>query len=69
MLAGNGSFVVDITTGGIDEQADMIAVYALPLAFIPPVALGANPIFARRLDVDGCLFVPGGSAPGVWIGG
>ena len=39
-LSRDGSFVVDITTGGIDELADKIAVFALPAGFQVPAALG-----------------------------
>ncbi len=36
----DGSFVCDITTGGIDEQATRIRAYLLPKGYIPPLARG-----------------------------
>lgn len=37
----DGSWVCDITTGGIDEQADAIAAFVIPKGSEVPVALGA----------------------------
>lgn len=37
----DGSFRIDITTGGIDEQATMISVYAVPRSFEQPCLRGA----------------------------
>jgi len=35
-LAADGSFAVDITTGGQDEQATDIAAFLLPAEYYPP---------------------------------
>jgi len=37
----DGTWVCDITTGGIDAQADAIAAFVIPLARQVPIALGA----------------------------
>jgi hypothetical protein len=41
MIRNDGSFVVDITTGGFDPQADGIAVYLIPKNYSPPILLGS----------------------------
>ena len=38
----DGTWVCDITTGGIDEQADAIAAFVIPRGSDVPVALGAT---------------------------
>ncbi|HJN73004.1 MAG TPA: hypothetical protein QGF58_03620 [Myxococcota bacterium] len=40
-LADDGTWTVDITTGGVDESATRICAYLLPLDEEPPLALGA----------------------------
>lgn len=37
----DGAWITDVTTGGIDQQADRIAGFLLPLGVQPPVLLGA----------------------------
>jgi hypothetical protein len=41
VILPDGTWVCDITTGGIDEQADAIAAFVLPRGTEVPVALGA----------------------------
>jgi hypothetical protein len=36
----DGSWIADITTGGSDEQATMIAAYLVPNGYNPPLASG-----------------------------
>jgi hypothetical protein len=43
-LASDGTFVVDITTGGVDEIAEYMVTYAIPLGYSPPVLLGETAI-------------------------
>lgn len=40
----DGSWVCDITTGGIDEQADAIAAFVIPKESAVPVALGTTTV-------------------------
>lgn len=46
-ITSDGSFVVDITTGGIDEKATRIAAYLIPVEYTPPVLLGSRTIPAE----------------------
>jgi len=36
----DGTWVCDITTGGIDEQATQVAAYVIPMTYEPPLASG-----------------------------
>ncbi len=50
----DGSFQVDITTGGIDEMANIIAVFVLPAGYLPPLLAGdpelPDELFANSLS-------------------
>jgi len=39
-IAFDGSFITDITTGGIDSRADRIVAFLIPRTYSPPIALG-----------------------------
>ena len=41
-IESDGSWVTDITTGGIDEQASRIAAFLVPVSYNPPLLSGNN---------------------------
>jgi|GEM_PF-3573792 len=41
-IGSDGSWVTDITTGGIDEKASRIAAFLVPATYNPPVLSGDN---------------------------
>lgn len=66
-IRSDGSFVVDITTGGWDVQADRIAIYLIPRQFMPPILLG-SPTLPYSLECQSCGWVvvdrhPPGATP------
>jgi len=38
----DGGWVCDITTGGIDERATMVAAFLVPVGYAPPVLSGGK---------------------------
>ena len=47
----DGTWVCSIVTGGVDEQADQIAAYLLPMSYDPP-SLGGQESLPPELDVN-----------------
>ncbi|MBU4263106.1 MAG: hypothetical protein KKC76_14725, partial [Proteobacteria bacterium] len=45
-----GNWICDITTGGIDEQANTIAAFLVPKDYYPPPAGGASTLPAELTD-------------------
>lgn len=41
-IGSDGSWVADITTGGIDEKASRIAAFLVPVGYNPPLLSGSN---------------------------
>lgn len=50
LVAPDGSFSVDITTGGHDEQATEIAVFLIPSEYYPPGLRGDPELPAELLE-------------------
>jgi len=51
----DGTFTIDITTGGIDEEATSIVAYVIPITFDPPLSydedvLNANSVTHAQVD-------------------
>lgn len=49
-VAADGTFSVDITTGGQDEQASEIAAYLIPAEYNPPGVRGEQELPAELLE-------------------
>ena len=43
----DGSWVCDVTTGGIDQTATEFAAYLIPEGYAPPIIVGSNTLPAE----------------------
>ena len=53
-IGNNGTFVTDITTGGVDSSAQIVSAFVVPDTYRPPILLGAT-AFPQELHDNSVL--------------